>query len=101
MQKSSHAAAAVLAKFEHLEAIPDDWREWKVNAHSASTLSATLLREREHAFLFRDLATLRTDLELFDTVDALAWKGPTPAFDAIGDRLQRAVVEKGASRPRR
>jgi 5'-3' exonuclease len=95
------SAAAILARFEHLERIPEDWREWRVNAANAAGLAGTLAAERDRAFLFRDLATLRTDLELFDTVDALAWKGPTPAFDAIGDRLQRAVVEKGTSRPRR
>src|ERR1700683_1046315 len=55
------SAAAVLAKFGHLESIPADWREWKVNAANASTLSHTLSRERDHALLFRILATLRTD----------------------------------------
>lgn len=94
------SAAAVLAKFEHLEAIPDDWREWKVNAHSASTLSATLSREREHAFLFRDLATLRTDLDVFDAVDHLEWKGPTPAFTELAERLQRAKTAPPARRSR-
>ena len=95
------SAAAVLARFEHLERIPDDWREWRVNAANAAALATTLAAERDRAFLFRDLATLRTDLELFETIDALAWKGPTPAFEALGDRLQRAVVDKSAPRTRR
>jgi 5'-3' exonuclease len=95
------SAAAVLARFGHLERIPDDWREWHVNAANAAALATTLAAERDRAFLFRDLATLRTNLELFETIEALAWKGPTPAFEALGDRLQRAVVDKNAPRSRR
>jgi 5'-3' exonuclease len=71
------SSAAVLAKFGHLESIPADWREWHVNASSPGTLAATLARERDRAFLFRTLATLRTDIELFDSVDELQWTGPT------------------------
>jgi hypothetical protein len=37
--------------------------------------------------LFRDLATLRTHLRLFDSVDALQWQGPTPEFAALAARL--------------
>jgi 5'-3' exonuclease len=65
------SAAAVLAKYHHLESIPDNWREWKVNASSAGALAATLARERELAMLFRTLATLRTDIQLFESVDEL------------------------------
>jgi 5'-3' exonuclease len=81
------SAAAVLARFGHLEAIPADVREWRVNATGAGALAATLAREREHAFLFRDLATLRTDIPLFESVDALEYRGPTPAFAAFEARL--------------
>lgn len=90
------STAAVLAKYGHLEAIPADWREWRVNASGAATLSATLQRERELAFLFRDLATLRTDVPVFDDVDALEWKGPTGSFAALGARLDAAKVVKPA-----
>lgn len=85
------SAAAVLAKFEHLESIPPDWREWRVNANNAATLAATLAAERDYAFLFRDLATLRTDVGVgvFDTVDGLEWTGPTPAFEPLTRRLER------------
>jgi 5'-3' exonuclease len=81
------SASAVLAKFGHLEAIPPDWREWKVNATRASMLAATLDRERRLALLFRDLATLRADIPLFSSVDELEWKGPTPAFAALAARF--------------
>jgi 5'-3' exonuclease len=81
------STAAVLAKYGHLEGIPDDWRTWSVNAAQAGRLADTLARQREHAFLFRTLATLRTDIPLFESVDELHWKGPTPAFAAVATRL--------------
>ena len=84
------SAAAVLARFGHLEAIPEDWRQWGVNASSPGTLSLTLARDRKRAFLFRLLATLRTDIELFESVDQLQWKGPTPAFASLAARLEGA-----------
>jgi 5'-3' exonuclease len=87
------SSAAVLARFLHLESIPADHREWGVSVVNASTLAATLVKDREHALLFRTLATLRTDIALFDDVDQLRWKGPSPAFDKLGPRLDAAVSE--------
>jgi 5'-3' exonuclease len=95
------STAAVLAKFEHIENIPADYREWRVNAASAATLAATLAREHDRALLFRDLATLRTTIPLFDSVDALRWAGPTPGFAAIGSRLDNAVTASEPGRARR
>ena len=86
------SSAAVLARFGHLEGIPADWREWHVNATNASALANTLSNERDRALLFRTLASLRTDIELFDDVDQLRWSGPTPAFDAMGARFDAAVT---------
>jgi 5'-3' exonuclease len=86
------STAAVLAKFGHLEAIPEDSRAWQVNAANAATLAATLVREREHALLFRDLATLRSDIPLFESVDELAWRGPTPDFARLAASLDKAAT---------
>jgi 5'-3' exonuclease len=86
------SSAAVLAKFVHLESIPADWREWHVNAVNASALARTISDERDRALLFRTLATLRTDIALFDDVDELQWHGPQPGFDAWGARLDTAVA---------
>ena len=88
------STAAVLAKYVHLESIPKDHREWHVNATGASAISATLAREWEHAMLFRTLATLRTDIPLFEDVDQLKWTGPTAAFPELAARLDAAVTEK-------
>ena len=87
------SSAAVLAKYLHFESIPSDSREWRVNATNASALAATLLREWDRALLFRKLATLRTDIALFDDVDQLQWNGPTTAFTTLGARLDAAVTE--------
>ena len=88
------SAAAVLAKYGHIESIPDDWKSWGVNAAKPATLAATLIRDRDRALLFRDLATLRTDIDLFDAVDELRWKGPTPAFQAIAKQLDAAAERR-------
>jgi 5'-3' exonuclease len=95
------SSAAVLARFGHLESIPEDFREWQVNVTGASTLAATLARDRELVTLFRTLATLRTDIPLFEDVDQLRWNGPTSAFDAIGARLDGAATAKRGSGQRR
>jgi 5'-3' exonuclease len=88
------SSAAVLAKFKHLEAIPADWREWRVNASNAAALSRTLLEQRDYAFLFRDLATLRTDIAVFDSVDELRWNGPTDRFAPLAARFDAATTAK-------
>lgn len=74
------SAAAVLSRFGHLEAIPADSSTWQCNVSRAGRLAAVLCEQREHAFLFRTLATLRSDAELFDATDELLWNGPTNVF---------------------
>ncbi|HEV1284666.1 MAG TPA: 5'-3' exonuclease H3TH domain-containing protein [Bryobacteraceae bacterium] len=87
------STAAVLAKFGHIESIPTDARDWHVDAANASSLAATLARERKRAMLFRTLATLRTDIALFDDVDELRWEGPEQGFDALSARFDAAITE--------
>ena len=91
------SASAVLARFGRLEQIPADWRQWSVSVTAPKSLAETLLRDRERAFLFRDLATLRTDIPLFDTLDDLRWIGPTPAFPALAAQLD--AFARGARLP--
>jgi 5'-3' exonuclease len=95
------SAAAVLARFGHLEAIPEDWRTWRVNAANPAALAATLAAERKHAFLFRDLATLRTEIPVFESVDQLQWGGPTPRFASLARELEAAKTEKRDKKPSR
>lgn len=81
------SAAVVLAKFGHIDAIPDDYAAWGLKVTRGAALAATLSRDRALARLFRELATLRTDVEVFDSVDDLEWKGPTPLLPAVRRRL--------------
>jgi 5'-3' exonuclease len=81
------SAAALLARYRHLEEIPEDWRKWEAKVTSPAKLSENLMSNREMAMLFRTLATLRTDIPVFESIDDLRWKGPTPAFVEVIKRL--------------
>ncbi len=85
------SAAAVLATYRHIEAIPDDHRAWTIQITRAAALAATLARDRVLALRFKELATLRTDVPVFDTVDDLAYRGPLPEYRALRQRLDAAV----------
>lgn len=92
------SAGAVLAKFGHFETIPADPRDWLVNVANPRALSDVLRSAWEQALLFRDLATLRCDMPLFDNVDQLRWDGPTPEFAVLGERLDAAKVDTSSKR---
>ena len=87
------SSAAVLAKFLHLENIPKDCRQWGVRATNPSVLAEALCQHWEEALLFRRLATLRTDVPVFDDVEQLRWAGPKPTFEKLAARLDAAKVQ--------
>ena len=78
----------VLARYKHFESIPAKASEWEVTLRSADKLAAVLQERQSDAYLFRDLATLRTNADVFDKVDDLRWPGPTPAFETMCGRLE-------------
>ncbi len=80
------SAAAVLHRYEHLEAIPEYAHEWDVNVRGAKTLAATLHEHRDAAALFKVLATLRTDATV-GQVDDWRWTGPHPDLQTWAERL--------------
>ena len=82
------STATVLARYGHLEAIPDAAGQWEVTVRSGAALAAALAQHRAEAYLFRDLATLRIDPSLLADVDDLRWIGPTAAFDDVAKRLE-------------
>jgi 5'-3' exonuclease len=74
-------AAALLARFGHVEAIPDDPRAWDVpGVRGAERLAGTLTAGRAVAARFKDLAQLRVDVPV-GTVDDWEWRGPRPELD--------------------
>jgi len=81
------SAAAVLGRYVHLEDVPRSHEDWDVEVRSAARLASTLVTQWERALLFRDLATLRRDAALFDSVDALRWHGPRVDFESVCARL--------------
>jgi 5'-3' exonuclease len=93
------SAAAVLARYVHLESIPADWRQWGVSVSSPKALSSTLAADHDRALLFRVLATLRTDILVFESVDELQWKGPTADFAPLAARLDYGVRKGKISEP--
>jgi 5'-3' exonuclease len=72
------SAAAVLARWKHIDAIPDLARDWDVSVRGAESLALSLRLGRTDAALFRTLATLREDVPLPETLADLAYRGPRP-----------------------
>ena len=70
------SAAAVLAVYRKLEAIPDDPNVWTAKVRGAAVLADNLRAGRADAELFRTLATLRFDAPIDESLDDLCWKGP-------------------------
>ena len=90
------SAAAVLARFHHLEQIPRSALDWHVNARSATVLAKVLFEQFERALLFRRLATLVVDGPVAGTVDDLQWHGPLPEFRAFCVRLDAPELQTRA-----
>jgi len=93
----ARSAAAVLARYGHLERIPKLAAEWNVSVRGAMRLATTLTEQRERALLFRELATLRADAPLGADVDALRWTGPRADFAAWSERLGPPSLHARAS----
>ena len=97
------AASAVLARYRRLEDIPELGFRWDVQVRGRDRLAATLADQRELAFLFRDLATLRADAPVLESVDELRWTGPRPELADVaarirGERLVERVAAAAAAR---
>jgi 5'-3' exonuclease len=90
------SAAAVLARFGSIEAIPDRASDWGFALRGSEQLAASLREHRPVLDLYKRLATLRTDVPLAEGLDDLEWLGAHQADFAelaaeIGDQ---EVVER-------
>jgi 5'-3' exonuclease len=95
------SAAAVLAKWGHLEAIPPSVLDWELDIRNASRLAATLQDQRPAAVLYRTLATLNRDsaLAATRTLDDLEWKGvPRERFVSLCEELGFDTVRERVHR---
>jgi 5'-3' exonuclease len=78
------AASVVLGRFEHLEAIPERGSEWGLPLSGAVRLAAVLRERWQEALLYRELATLRRDVPMTESLEDLRWQGAhRAAFEAM------------------
>jgi 5'-3' exonuclease len=92
------SAALVLARYGHLEQIPDAAGKWDVpGLRGAAKLSATLRDRFADALLFRRIATVETEVDV-GTVDDWRWTGPTDDFPAVADELGAPELAAAAAR---
>ena len=98
----SKSAAAVLARWGHLDRIPESALDWEVPVRNATRLAATLVQQRADALLFRRLATLNADARIDDvtaSLDELEWHGvPRSRFVALCDELGFDTVRERVHR---
>jgi 5'-3' exonuclease len=83
------SAGAVLTRYGHLEDIPERVAHWDVGVRGAATLAASLRDHRDEAFLFRELATLVSDVPVInESLDDIEWKGAHRApLEALAEQL--------------
>ena len=82
------SASTVLARYGHIENIPEHHWHWNVTVRGATRLSASLNEQRDLALLFRDLATLRSDAKVLGDVEELRWHGPGDGLADMATRLR-------------
>ncbi|MGI8756224.1 MAG: 5'-3' exonuclease [Acidimicrobiales bacterium] len=92
------SAAAVLARYGHIEDIPRDSHDWDIDVRGASKLALTLHHQLADALLFRTIATLALDAPTIDSVDELRWTGPTPELASVADALDATRLVERAER---
>ncbi len=83
----ARSAAAVLAKYRHLEDVPAAGEDWGVGVRNPGRLAATLRDDFELALLFRRLATLETDAGVLADVDDLRWTGPERELVELAEQI--------------
>jgi 5'-3' exonuclease len=92
------SSATILARYGHLEAIPDDPAEWDVAVRGATKLAGTLAAGREEALLYRLLATLDLNAPVMDDVEDLRWTGPADHLEDVCSHLDAPRLAEMARR---
>ena len=89
----ARSAAAVLARWIHVEDIPADARAWDVKVRGADALAASLAQHRDVVGLYKRLAILREDAPIPCTLPDLEWRGvDAPLLAALCDELELDVA---------
>ncbi len=69
------SAGVVLARYGHLETIPDNENTWDIAVRGSAALASTLRECGTDVYLYRRLATLRTDVPLTEGIEDVRWLG--------------------------
>ncbi len=90
------STATVLSRYGHIEDIPDDESQWDVKVRGAASLAKSLREHRKEAALYRDLATLRRDVPIPETLEDLEWRGARRAeLEALCERIgERNLLDR-------
>ena len=84
----SKTSAVVLERYGQLERIPDDPSSWDIEVRGAKGIAASLAERREEAKLYKNLATLRLDVPIRESLADLEWRGvPRRRFHRLCDEL--------------
>ena len=92
------SSSAVLARFEHLESIPNDATSWKLKTITpgrAASLAESLNEHRDEALLYRKLATLCEDVPMKEKLSDLKWQGAYDELKKICHKLgDERIIER-------
>ena len=83
----ARSAAAVLERYESIEAIPASASGWDVKVRGAEKLAGTLASRLDEALLYKKLATLRSDVPLREPLGELEWRGARPELRDFCKRI--------------
>jgi len=68
-------SAALLARYGHIDDIPQESADWDIQVRGAARAADSLNAHTSEARLYRELATLRVDVPIDASLEALEWQG--------------------------
>ena len=93
------SASTLLARYGNIEAIPDSEMLWDVKVRGAKSMAGTLAEHRADAALYKELATLRLDVPLSESLDELEWRGARrTAFSDLCNELGFGQIRSAPTR---
>ncbi len=90
------SASGLLARFRHIESIPDDPAQWQVPLRGTERLGRVLREGRAQAMVFKDLATLRATADVGRQVDDWLWCGPSAGFERLCATIDAPALARRA-----
>ena len=89
------STATVLAKYRHIENIPNEPGTLGLSLGRAETLLGNLQKNYKDALLFRELSTLRTNVPLKESLNDLKWQGAIPRLKKVCKELgSESILER-------